>query len=98
MEALEMRTSKLPAVEIVKTETALGRSTIESLQTGLYWGQIGQIKEIVHRLSSEIFTDEKPFVIGTGGMASLFNDQEIFDFEEPDLVLQGLNKALQINL
>ena len=36
MEALENQTAKLPSVEIVAMKEALGRSTVESLQSGLY--------------------------------------------------------------
>ena len=36
MEALEAKTAKLPSVEIKPTRTALGKTTIESIQSGLY--------------------------------------------------------------
>jgi len=97
MEALESRTSKLPAVEIVKPEECLAKTTVESIQSGLYFGTIGQVREITARLRSEAFADEPVRVIGTGGLASLFGDAAIFDEESPDLVLYGLNTALRIN-
>lgn len=97
MEALEAKTSKLPSVEIVSTNEALGRSTIESLQSGLYFGHLGQIKELSLRLSHECFSAEKPFIIGTGGFAGLFEKEKIFDVIHADLVLVGLLKALQMN-
>lgn len=97
MEALENQTAKLPSVEIVSMEQALGRSTVESIQSGLYFGHLGTMKELIHRMSIECFAGEKPFVIGTGGFSSLFEKEKVFDVIQPDLVLQGLMLALKMN-
>ncbi len=97
MEALEAKTAKLPSVEIVSKNEALGLSTIESLQSGLYYGHLGAIREIVARLTSECFDGEKPVVIGTGGFSSLFEKEKIFTHIIPDLVLKGNLIALQMN-
>jgi type III pantothenate kinase len=97
MEALENQTAKLPSVEIVAMKEALGRSTTESIQSGLYFGHLGTMREISKRISEECFDGEKPFVIGTGGFSSLFDKEKIFDVIQPDLVLQGLMQALKMN-
>lgn len=97
MEALEAKTSKLPSVEIISTKEVLGRSTVESIQSGLYYGHLGQIKEISQLISRECFGKEKPFVIGTGGFAGLFEKEKIFDVILPDLVLTGLVEAIKMN-
>lgn len=97
MESLESQTAKLPSVEIVSMKEALGRSTVESLQSGLYFGHLGTIREITKRISNECFDGEKPFVIGTGGFSSLFEKEKVFDSIQPDLVLQGLLLALKMN-
>jgi type III pantothenate kinase len=97
MEALESKRAKLPAVEIVPMQEALGRSTVESIQSGLFFGHIGVIKEISGRISRECFDGDKPFIVGTGGFSSLFDKQKVFDVIQPDLVLHGLNIALKLN-
>lgn len=97
MEALESNTAKLPSVEIVACKETLGRSTVESIQSGLYFGHLGAMKELASRISKESFDGEKPFVIGTGGFSSLFEDEDIFDVIQPDLVLKGLLLALKMN-
>lgn len=97
MEALESRTAKLPQVEIVKMDKTLGRSTTESIQSGLFFGHLATIKEITRRLTEECFSDEKPILIGTGGFSSLFEGENIFDIIIPDLVLNGLYLAYQMN-
>lgn len=98
MESLEAKTSKLPSVEIVGMSEALGRSTIESLQSGLYYGHIGTIREISERIANEAFDGDKPFIIGTGGFANLFEKEKIFNVVVPDLVLKGLLFSLKMNV
>lgn len=97
MEALEAKTAKLPSVEIVSRTEALGLSTVESLQSGLYYGHLGAMREIINKISVECFKGEKPFVIGTGGFSSLFEKEKIFDLIAPDLVLKGNLIALERN-
>lgn len=97
MEALESKTAKLPSVEIVASREVLGRSTVESIQSGLYYAHIGAIKEISARLTQECFDGKKPLIIGTGGFASLFEKEKIFDIILPDLVLKGLLIAQKLN-
>ncbi len=97
MEALETRTAKLPAVAIVAPKCAVGRSTVESIQSGLYYGQMGMVREMVLRMTEEVFGGERPLVIGTGGFANLFDKEKIFDMVVPDLVLRGLYQALKMN-
>lgn len=97
MEALETRTAKLPSVEIVPTEATLGRSTVESIQSGLYHGQIGMVKEITAKLKEECFAGSDPLVVATGGFAGLFEKAKLFDKVIPDLVLQGMYRANEMN-
>ncbi len=97
MESLEAKTAKLPTVEIVAAKEALGRSTVESIQSGLYWGHVGIIKELCCKIQKECFDGEKPFVIGTGGFSSLLESEKLFDVILPNLVLDGLFIALKMN-
>ncbi|MBC7754944.1 MAG: type III pantothenate kinase [Moraxellaceae bacterium] len=97
MESLEAKTAKLPSVEIVPRNQVLGLSTVESLQSGLFYGHLGSMREIITRISAECFKNKKPFVIGTGGFSSLFEKEKIFDAIIPDLVLKGNLIALALN-
>ena len=97
MEALESQTAKLPPVEITLPEEVLGRSTIESIQSGLFFGHVGLVKEICFRLERECFSDSKPFIIGTGGFANLLDQEKVFDIVLPNLALKGLFLALKMN-
>jgi type III pantothenate kinase len=97
MQALESGTSKLGSVEIIRKEVCLGRATAESIQSGLYFGHLGALREIMQRVQIETFNGQKPKVIATGGFATLFNDTGLFDEVIPDLVLRGLLLALKLN-
>src|SRR3990167_2679372 len=93
MEALKTHTEKLMAVDIEIPTTYIGRTTRSSIQTGLYYGQLGGLREIISEFKQEAFCDETVVVIGTGGFSQLFKDKKLFDVILPDLVLYGLSKA-----
>jgi type III pantothenate kinase len=97
LDALVERTAQLPAVEIVPASHAIGRSTVESIQNGLYWGNVGMIKELTARMTAEAFADEAPLIIGTGGFSHLFDNEQLFDAVVPELILVGLREALRLN-
>lgn len=97
MDSLEERTAKLPKVEIVRPAVSCGRSTVENIQSGLYYGTAGMLKELISKFTIESFNGDKPIVIGTGGFSSLFKNEKIFDFVYPDLVLEGIHTALELN-
>jgi type III pantothenate kinase len=96
-ETLASRTAKLPRVEIARPEAALGRSTVESIQSGLYHGHSGAIRHIVTLLTKEAFAGERPHVIGTGGFARMLEGEHLFDEVVPELVLLGLKHADSLN-
>lgn len=97
MDALQSNTAKLSPVSIIKPEVTTGRSTMESIQSGLYFGQLGMVDRICQNLIAENFPDERPLIIGTGGFAYLFEHENIFDTIQPDLVLHGLRRMLIAN-
>ncbi len=98
MEALESRTAKLPAIEIALPENVIGKTTKDSIQAGLYFGHVGAIKEIISKVTHEAFNGSKPFIIGTGGFAYMFNDMGLFDTINTDLVLRGIYYSAVMNL
>ncbi len=97
MEALESKTAKLPTVEIVTPRELVGRGTVESIQSGLYYGNLFAIRGITARIKEEYFKSESCVVIGTGGFARLLEQEGVFDALVPELVLKGLYRALELN-
>ncbi len=97
MEALERNTARLPTVEIVPASALVGRSTVESIQSGLYFGNRAVVSGLTREICEEAFSGEPAVVIGTGGLSRLFEHDKVFDVLLPDLVLIGLDHALSLN-
>lgn len=97
MEALENKTAKLPPVKIIKPSKCLGRSSVESIQSGLYYSALGGAREVIERIKQEAFDGRDAKLIGTGGFANLFEQDGLFDIIIADLVLSGLRLALLQN-
>lgn len=95
--SLSSGTAQLPSVEVIKPEKICGNSTIEAIQSGIYFGQAGAIKELCVLFEKNIFMGERAYIIGTGGFARIFENYDIFDIIVPDLVLRGLKKAIFLN-
>ena len=96
-EALGQKAAKLSNVEIKQCRSALGTDTIKSMQSGLYYGHLGACREVINKLGQECFANKGVKVIGTGGFSSLYESENIFDETIPDLVLHGLQRAVEIN-
>ena len=89
MEALYSKASKLPKIEIEQPDNIIGSSTVEAMQSGVYYGYIGQVDGIVTRMKSNMA--DKPTVIATGGLASLIAlGSDTIDYVETHLTLKGL--------
>lgn len=97
MEALSHNTAKLPSVDLVRVDEVIGRSTIESIQSGLYFGALGAAREVVNRVKTTVFKDLKMRVLATGGFAPFFEHEQLYDHLLPDLVLQGIKIAMELN-
>ncbi|MBI4655839.1 MAG: type III pantothenate kinase [Elusimicrobia bacterium] len=97
MESLAARTAKLPKIEIAKPAELVAKTTIESIQSGLYYGNLFAVKEILSKIKIDYFDGKDTITLGTGGFSRLFEDSKIFDRIMPDLVLTGINFAFQMN-
>ena len=89
-EALFLRASRLPRIEIHKPDAAVGTSTVGSMQSGLYYGYIGLVDGIIERMKSELGEVQ---VIATGGLAPLISaESRHIQKVEKDLTLMGLRE------
>lgn len=98
-EALFMKTSKLPKIEIDTPKKVIGKSTIESIQSGLVYGYIGLVDSIIERMLEEKGKEEKDVkILGTGGFSALISQNSRY-IEKVDkmLTLDGLKMIYDRN-
>ena len=88
-EALTLKTARLPRIEIRKPKRAIGRTTVASMQSGLYFGYIGLVTNTIGEIRKELSGPVR--VVATGGFgAQIASELPVLEAYEPDLVLEGL--------
>ena len=89
LEALHQAAAALPHIDIAKPQKVVGTNTVECMQSGVFWGYVGLVREICDRIKGE--RDRPMKVISTGGLAPLFQQSHaLFDAFEDDLTMHGL--------
>lgn len=101
-EALFRRASKLPRVRIERPRRVIGRNTVHSMQSGLFYGYVGLVDGVVDRLLEEYESRDsggkRPRVIATGGLASVIAEgSRTIDAVDDDLTLTGLQLLHAMN-
>jgi type III pantothenate kinase len=95
-DALYKKTSRLPRILLDKPAGVLGRTTISSMQSGLYFGLVSAVDGIVEKLWKEIGFRSK--VVATGGLSPLFAaESKLVTATEPFLTLHGLRLIWEYN-
>jgi type III pantothenate kinase len=91
LDALVTRAAKLPRVEIARPRSALGRTTEESMQSGVLYGYVALVDGLVERLIGEMGEDREVEVIATGGLAgAIAAESKTIRSVDGDLTLEGL--------
>lgn len=96
MEALFQKASKLPRVDIVRPDKAIGTNTVMSMQSGAVRGYAGAIEGIVREMKQEIHAPCR--VVATGGMGRMMAEycDSITDVDA-NLTLEGLRMIYEAN-
>ena len=90
VDALFTKTSKLPQVEIVAPDRIIGKNTVESMQSGVFYGYVGQVNYLAEKMREELGEPDAK-VIATGGISGLISKAtDIFCDVNMDLTLEGL--------
>ncbi len=96
LEALHQGAAALPHVDVSKPQKVIGTNTVACIQSGVFWGYVGLVREICTRIKAE--RDRPMKVIATGGLAPLFGQTAgLFDIFEEDLTMHGLIKIYDYN-
>jgi len=94
LEALTTRAAQLVKVELVEPGHAIGKSTVEALQSGAVYGFAGEIEGIVHAIWDEL--GGKCRVVATGGLAELIaRHTDVISVVDPHLTLRGIELVMR---
>ncbi len=86
----------LPSFELIKPKSLIGHNTIEAMQSGVYFGYTGLIKEILNRLKKE---NPDAMIVATGGnIKSIIDEISDIDVIEENLTLKGLQIIYRLNV
>ena len=96
-EALFQKASKLPRVEVTRPKRVVGRNTVHSMQSGLYYGYVSLVDGMVRRIVEEL-EEPSAAVLATGGLAqTLAESSETIQQVREDLTLEGLRIIYGMN-
>ena len=96
LQALHEAAAALPHVDIAKPQRVVGTNTVACMQSGVFWGYVGLVREICNRIKAERARPMK--VIATGGLAPLFQQTDaLFDAIEDTLTMHGLTVIHNFN-
>ena len=91
--------SRIPEIDInsINTKKAIGKNTIDAVKSGIYFGYMGGIKEIISRMKEE-YGKEDMKICFTGGLSNVFENEKNFaDVIDPNLTLYGLKLLWDMN-
>jgi type III pantothenate kinase len=95
-DALFQRAARLPRIDVRKPAGVIGRTTVASMQSGLFFGYVAMVEGLVHRLRAEL--GGKAFCVATGGLAEVIAPEtDVVDAVDRDLTLQGLRMVWERN-
>ncbi len=91
--SLYKNTANLPVIDLEIPEKVIGKNTIHSIQSGIMYGYIGLVKEMLFKIKSELIGETK--VIATGGLSKFAKPlKSEFNDIIPSLTLDGMLKIL----
>ena len=96
LDALAQRAAQLRKVELVRPRSAIGKNTVEALQSGALYGFAGQVDGLVDRITAEL--GEVTAVVATGGLAPIVvPESRRITHYDPELTLTGLRLVFEKN-
>lgn len=96
LDAMHRVSARLPRVGVRRPPTVIGRNTVNSMESGVYWGYVSLIEGTVTRIRGEYGEPMK--VVATGGLGPLFDAAtDTIDSYDPDVTVRGLLEIYRRN-
>lgn len=90
-DALFQRAARLPRVDVRRPPHAIGQSTVDAMQSGLFFGYVEMVDGLVRRIRAELEDGARAVVVATGGLAAvLARETTSIQHVDPNLTLHGL--------
>ena len=91
LKTLISKATLIPNLKLKKINQVLGKNTISAVRSGFYWGYIGLVESIIHKINKQ--TKKKYKIVITGGFSQLFsNSLKIKAVIDKDITMKGLQK------
>ncbi|MFA5779967.1 MAG: type III pantothenate kinase [Elusimicrobiota bacterium] len=87
-ESLYEKTAKLPKIKLEVPKNIIGKNTKEAIMSGIFYGHLGLIKEVIKKVKGERLNVKK--IILTGGYATFFSKHFPDFIVDGDITLKGL--------
>ena len=86
--------SLIPNLKLKKIRLVLGNNTISAVRSGFYWGYLGLVENIVHKIYKQ--TKKKYKIVITGGFSNLFSKSlKINTITDRDITMKGLQRIIK---
>ena len=94
--SLWQKTAQLPAVQLTKPKSILGKNTVHCMQAGIVYGYIGLTEGIINRIKKEIGKEFN--ILATGGLGRyIYNETDLIKEYDPDLAYYGMKYLYEKN-
>lgn len=95
-DALFQRAARLPRIDVRKPQQVIGRTTVGSMESGLFYGYVGLVEGLVQRIRAEL--GSSAICVSTGGLADIISPETSAIQEvDSELTLRGLRIVWERN-